>query len=313
MTIIRRREYPSQDQISMHDGAINIPLFAHDGTFEKWVHEDELYVIYNGATHINYRTEDGKYQGYFEARKPRSVNYEQVLQHFNTPCVEYAKESALPVFNEDGFLRWQQPLKGSDYPLSIQIDGREYQLFMSAAWFSPVKEASQLHLGYFSANCEGTEIETLRRFYDYDPTFNPERKINMINRHDVDEFRVSANNSGNLLDSYQEIAGASAFYPGKGGPTGLGYVALKLNGEAGEFAEHMGKAMRDDNYGVGGKTTLTDERRVKMIKELGDILWYVQAGARELGIPLSQVALVNLEKLCDRGERDALKGSGDDR
>ena len=48
------------------------------------------------------------------------------------------------------------------------------------------------------------------------------------------------------LDAYQAAATKTAIYPGQGTPLGLAYCALKLNGEAGEFAEHVGKAMRDD-------------------------------------------------------------------
>lgn len=145
--------------------------------------------------------------------------------------------------------------------------------------------------------------------------------INRIQRKDVDAFRgiVSGGvgSDTNLMDVYQEIAGQSAIYPGNGTPLGLAYCALKLNGEAGEFAEHVGKAMRDDDlmkaYPDGTSNELTMNRRASLIKELGDVLWYIQAAARELDLTLSQVALINLEKLCDRGERNQLQGSGDER
>lgn len=158
--------------------------------------------------------------------------------------------------------------------------------------------------------------------------------INKISRHDVNEFArhleflKNTSEQGNALDEYQRIAGQSAIYPGSGTPLGLAYVALKLNGEAGEFAEHAGKAMRDDKLvepisedGCEQLNTraaffcnnLTPERETALLKELGDQLWYIQAGARELGKTLSEVALINLEKLCDRGERGKLQGSGDER
>jgi NTP pyrophosphatase (non-canonical NTP hydrolase) len=142
--------------------------------------------------------------------------------------------------------------------------------------------------------------------------------INKIRRFDVDEFAFKLRNDKNLLDEYQRIAGQSAIYPGAKGPFGLAYVGLKLNGEAGEFAEHVGKAFRDDNFGqYNGDVTdvvpLTPQRKQALLKEIGDILWYCQAACRELDSTLSQVALLNLEKLCDRGERDKLGGSGDER
>lgn len=154
--------------------------------------------------------------------------------------------------------------------------------------------------------------------------------INKITRDDVAMFRMNqtgeiVNPSNNLMDRYQQIATKSAFYPGQGTPLGLAYCALKLNGEAGEFAEHVGKAMRDDRLMIADwveetKSSLmidveplTPERRAALIKEIGDELWYLSAICNELGVTLSEAALQNLEKLCDRGERDALQGSGDDR
>jgi NTP pyrophosphatase (non-canonical NTP hydrolase) len=139
--------------------------------------------------------------------------------------------------------------------------------------------------------------------------------MNKILRTDVEAFKAARNVEGkyNVLDRYQQIAGQSANYPGNGTPLGLMYCALKLNGEAGEIAEHVGKALRDDQYGKNTDTDLTAERHLALMKEVGDVLWYCQAVCRELGVTLSEVAIMNLEKLCDRGERNKLHGSGDDR
>lgn len=87
----------------------------------------------------------------------------------------------------------------------------------------------------------------------------------------------------------------------------LNYVVGKLNGEAGELIEEVCKAMRDD-YGV-----ITEERRTKMIKELGDVLWYVAAICEELNIDLEAVAMINLDKLEKRAQEGKLRGSGSDR
>lgn len=145
------------------------------------------------------------------------------------------------------------------------------------------------------------------------------KAINGITRRDVLNFTGGVG----IMDTYQHIATKSAIYPGQGTALGLAYVALKLNGEAGEFAEHVGKAMRDDglitiehngeHYLSGVRQPLTPERRALIIKEVGDVLWYLSAACNELGIPLSEAAAENLRKLCDRTERDALRGSGDDR
>ena len=149
--------------------------------------------------------------------------------------------------------------------------------------------------------------------------------INRITRDDLQTFAANRIGENNALDLYQRLATKSAFYPGQGTPLGLAYVGLKLNGEAGEFAEHVGKAMRDDDLIVDatGNTdevprhilfgSLTQERRIALTKEAGDVLWYLSTICNELGIALSDVAHGNLTKLCDRGERDMLQGSGDDR
>lgn len=114
------------------------------------------------------------------------------------------------------------------------------------------------------------------------------------------------------LEEYQLTALGTAIYPGQQSPRGLCYVALKLNGEAGEFAEHVGKAMRDDSFGINAPG-LTPERHDALKKELGDVLWYVAAGAAELGLSLEEIAETNIAKLASRRERGALGGSGDSR
>jgi len=50
-----------------------------------------------------------------------------------------------------------------------------------------------------------------------------------------------------------------------------------------------------------------------LIKELGDVLWYVSAIAHDLGFALSHVADINIGKLQDRLNRNKIGGSGDDR
>lgn len=152
--------------------------------------------------------------------------------------------------------------------------------------------------------------------------------INKITRDDVEAFKDQSGfyfdvaNAMNSIDHYQQIATKSAIYPGQGTALGLAYVALKLNGEAGEFAEHVGKAMRDDilipidrngQIAYLDNDTLRPERRELLIKEIGDVLWYLSAACNELNISLSEAAAANLEKLLDRTERNALRGSGDNR
>ena len=106
---------------------------------------------------------------------------------------------------------------------------------------------------------------------------------------------------------YQAAANGTAVYPGQGEALGLIYVALGLNGEAGEVAEVVKKMWRDDNG------ALTSEVRQKVKKELGDVLWYVAQVATEANLTLTEVMQANLAKLADRKERGVMGGSGDDR
>ncbi len=107
------------------------------------------------------------------------------------------------------------------------------------------------------------------------------------------------------LSDYQQRSRATAVYPDAG--DNLTYPALGLCGEAGECAEKVKKAIRDD----GGE--LTEERREALAAELGDVLWYVAQLATEAGLELDEIAADNLSKLLSRKERGALQGSGDTR
>lgn len=110
-----------------------------------------------------------------------------------------------------------------------------------------------------------------------------------------------------LVNSYQEHAEKTAIYPEKGELGGLLYVTLGLCGEAGEFADKVKKILRDS----GG--IITDEKRIQLKKELGDVLWYVSQAALELDLTLEDVALENLAKLGLRKEQGKIGGSGDNR
>lgn len=114
------------------------------------------------------------------------------------------------------------------------------------------------------------------------------------------------------FEEYETAAVSTAIYPGRGYPIGLMYVALKMNGEAGELAEHVGKAMRDESFGITS-LALSDTKRALVEKEIGDVLWYLAAAAKEIGTDLSTIAAGNIAKLADRKARGALGGSGDNR
>lgn len=82
---------------------------------------------------------------------------------------------------------------------------------------------------------------------------------------------------------------------------------LSLVGEAGEVAEKYKKIIRDKE-GV-----LSKEDKEEIIKELGDVLWYIAVLADYLSVSLGELAERNIEKLSSRNERGALGGKGDNR
>lgn len=82
---------------------------------------------------------------------------------------------------------------------------------------------------------------------------------------------------------------------------------LGLVGEAGEVAEKFKKIVRDKAGDI------SEEDKLEIIKELGDVLWYVNAITDYLGLQLNEVAEKNLEKLLDRKDRGMQRGSGDNR
>jgi len=107
------------------------------------------------------------------------------------------------------------------------------------------------------------------------------------------------------LDEYQREARKTSVYPDIG--KNFTYPTLGLVGEAGEVAEKVKKILRDDD----GK--LSEEKREELIKEMGDVLWYLANLGEEVKVGLSEVAERNLEKLASREKRGRLKGSGDNR
>lgn len=87
------------------------------------------------------------------------------------------------------------------------------------------------------------------------------------------------------------------------GDTRLIENTLGLIGESGEIAEKIKKLLRDN----------TKVEAQDIIKELGDVAFYLTALANYFGSSLDEVLELNMIKLNDRQERGVLKGSGDNR
>lgn len=80
-----------------------------------------------------------------------------------------------------------------------------------------------------------------------------------------------------------------------------------LMGESGEVAEKFKKLIRDKH----GK--ISEEDKQEILKELGDILWYINSLSTLLGSSLEEVAQKNLDKVLSRKARGVTAGSGDNR
>lgn len=236
---------------------------------------------------------------------------------------------------------WTTPITGG--PCNVSVENIKHQMRENEKRFTErVKEAigGKLatsktygvvgHVGSEAVMPTSMTDDTIAAMKNMPP-------INRIERSYVTEFGSVLKDGDvmqqcaakNALDMYQEIAIKSAIYPGKGTPFGLMYAALGL-AEAGEVQNKVKKAFRDDNimefgmiedkpgeYRAGmlsvSFNSIAPERRAAIIKELGGALWYIAAVCDEIGATMSEVALQNLDELCGRGERNTLRGDGDDR
>lgn len=106
------------------------------------------------------------------------------------------------------------------------------------------------------------------------------------------------------LDDYQSFVKETAIFPRE---MKIIYPTLGLCGESGEVAEKIKKVIRDNNG------EFDEVSKVNIIKELGDVLWYLTAIASDLDVSLETIFTANMEKLRDRRSRGMTKGSGDNR
>lgn len=112
------------------------------------------------------------------------------------------------------------------------------------------------------------------------------------------------------FSEYEAAALATASYPKIG--FNLLYPALGLVGEAGEAADKIKKFYRN-SWGLMAGVSMTVDQRRELAKEIGDVLWYIAALGYELGIPMGEMARMNIEKLTDRRNRGVINSEGDNR
>jgi NTP pyrophosphatase (non-canonical NTP hydrolase) len=102
------------------------------------------------------------------------------------------------------------------------------------------------------------------------------------------------------FDTYQQQSWKFALDSAKSNE----YLFNGLAGEVGEVCSLRAKAFRD-----GFPINYTE----RLKKELGDVLWFVSTIAKMYDIPLSEVAVANINKLAYRQQRNVIGGSGDER
>ncbi len=107
------------------------------------------------------------------------------------------------------------------------------------------------------------------------------------------------------FNDYQAETNKTAIYPDRG--HNFVYPVLGMLGEAGEVAEKIKKVWRDKN------NIVSDEDKLEIKKEMGDVLWYLSQLASELEISFDDVASTNILKINSRLDRNKLHGDGDNR
>lgn len=77
-------------------------------------------------------------------------------------------------------------------------------------------------------------------------------------------------------------------------------AAIGITAEGGEFAEIVKKiAFQGKPY--------NEQSRIHMIKEMGDVMWYIAQGCIALGTNLEEVLEVNVDKLTSRYPEGAFR------
>jgi NTP pyrophosphatase (non-canonical NTP hydrolase) len=101
------------------------------------------------------------------------------------------------------------------------------------------------------------------------------------------------------FNEYQKLAQQTAIY------TDPMYPVTSLMIEAAEAADLFVKPLlRGDDVEID---------KVKVVSELGDVLWNLANMAADQGLKLEDIAIFNVEKLRSRQARGVIQGSGGDR
>lgn len=101
-------------------------------------------------------------------------------------------------------------------------------------------------------------------------------------------------------------------------PDSIFYGALGLTGEAGEVSDKIKKYWRDILYRSPGLhedelTLMPGAVKEGILKEMGDVLWYLAYLADAMKVDLQSVAQGNIQKIQSRVQNGTIHGEGDDR
>jgi NTP pyrophosphatase (non-canonical NTP hydrolase) len=97
------------------------------------------------------------------------------------------------------------------------------------------------------------------------------------------------------METFREYQRAAACTKGRDGKylperEALACWGLGVAGEAGEVADYLKKVLYHGHY----------FDQLKLVKEMGDVLWYLAALAETLDIGLEEIAVANIAKLRAR-------------
>lgn len=109
------------------------------------------------------------------------------------------------------------------------------------------------------------------------------------------------------FDEYQQTSLRTWNPPSRDKVFDILYLTLGVVGEAGEVAEKIKKVLRND-LGV-----FSEDKKLELKKELGDVIWYLSTLSYELGFSFNDVAQMNVDKLSSRLERGVIASEGDNR
>lgn len=117
---------------------------------------------------------------------------------------------------------------------------------------------------------------------------------------------INGSDDYDRVNAYLQFTRSTVGYAKDGWATPKGerisYTALGLAGEVGEVANQVKKIHRDDD----GR--LTPERRLKILDEMGDVLWYFFRLLDECGISFWEALDENRSKLTRRLHAGTIHG-----